>query len=59
METASGLYVIAGDTVPHFENMEVPAGEPFWPTGIYIDLEGALRKPPQAEEPRGFHSPRP
>jgi N-acyl homoserine lactone hydrolase len=38
VETASGLYVIAGDTVPHFENMEVPAGEPFWPTGIYIDL---------------------
>ena len=38
VETASGLYVIAGDTVPHFENMEVPEGEPFWPTGIYIDL---------------------
>jgi N-acyl homoserine lactone hydrolase len=38
VETASGLYVIAGDTVPHFENMEVPANEPFWPTGIYIDL---------------------
>jgi glyoxylase-like metal-dependent hydrolase (beta-lactamase superfamily II) len=38
VETASGLYVIAGDTVPHFENMEVPANEPFWPTGLYIDL---------------------
>lgn len=38
VETASGLYVIAGDTVPHFENMEVPSGEPFWPTGLYIDL---------------------
>lgn len=38
VETASGLHVIAGDTIPHFENMDVPAGEPFWPTGIYIDL---------------------
>ncbi len=38
VDTASGLYVIAGDTVPHFENMEVPVDEPFWPTGIYIDL---------------------
>jgi N-acyl homoserine lactone hydrolase len=38
VETASGLYVIAGDTVPHFENMEVPEGEPFWPTGLYIDM---------------------
>jgi N-acyl homoserine lactone hydrolase len=38
VETAAGLYVIAGDTVPHFENMEVPANEPFWPTGLYIDL---------------------
>ncbi len=38
VETVAGLYVIAGDTVPHFENMEVPADEPFWPTGIYIDL---------------------
>lgn len=39
VETASGLYVIAGDTIPHFENMEVPPDEPFWPTGIYIDLK--------------------
>jgi N-acyl homoserine lactone hydrolase len=38
VETSEGLYVIAGDTVPHFENMEVPADEPFWPTGLYIDL---------------------
>jgi len=38
VQTAAGLYVIAGDTVPHFENMEVPADEPFWPTGLYIDL---------------------
>ena len=38
VETALGLYVIAGDTVPHFENMDVPADEPFWPTGLYIDL---------------------
>ncbi len=38
VETPSGLYIIAGDTVPHYENMEVPADEPFWPTGLFIDL---------------------
>ena len=38
VDTASGLYIIAGDTVPHFENMEEPANEPFWPTGLYMDL---------------------
>lgn len=38
VETAAGLYVIAGDTVPHFENMEGSAKKPFWPTGLYVDL---------------------
>jgi N-acyl homoserine lactone hydrolase len=38
VNTASGLYIIAGDTVPHYENMDVPASEPFWPTGLFIDL---------------------
>lgn len=38
VETAGGLYVLPGDAVPHFSNMEVRAGEPFWPNGIYVDL---------------------
>jgi N-acyl homoserine lactone hydrolase len=38
VDTEAGLYVVAGDTVPHFENMEVPAGEPFIVTAIYVDM---------------------
>lgn len=38
VQTAKGLYVIAGDTIPTFENMEVPDDEPFWPSGLYVDL---------------------
>jgi len=38
VETSVGLYVLVGDSVPHFENMAVPDGEPFWPSGIYVDL---------------------
>jgi N-acyl homoserine lactone hydrolase len=38
VDTAEGLYVLPGDAVPHFANMEVGAGEPFWPNGIYVDL---------------------
>jgi N-acyl homoserine lactone hydrolase len=39
VETSCGLYVLAGDSVPQFENMEVPLGEPFWPSGIYVNLK--------------------
>ncbi len=38
VETAAGVYVLAGDNVPLFENMQVRADEPFWPNGIYVDL---------------------
>jgi hypothetical protein len=26
------------DTITHYVNMEVPAGESFWPNGIFVDL---------------------
>ncbi|HVN97861.1 MAG TPA: N-acyl homoserine lactonase family protein [Syntrophorhabdaceae bacterium] len=39
VETSEGLYILPGDTIPHFENMAVPDGEPFWPTGIYVSLD--------------------
>lgn len=38
VDTKEGLYVIAGDTVTHFVNMDVPQGDSFWPNGIYVDL---------------------
>jgi N-acyl homoserine lactone hydrolase len=38
VETSAGLHVIAGDTVQHFENIEVADDEPFWPSGLYVDL---------------------
>jgi N-acyl homoserine lactone hydrolase len=38
VDTEKGLYILAGDTITHFVNMDVPAGDSFWPNGIYIDL---------------------
>lgn len=38
VRTERGLYIIAGDTIPQFENMAVSDGEPFWPNGMYVDL---------------------
>lgn len=39
VDTAKGLYVIAGDSIPTFENMEVAADQSFWPSGLYVDLK--------------------
>jgi glyoxylase-like metal-dependent hydrolase (beta-lactamase superfamily II) len=38
VQTAQGLYVIAGDTIPTYENIKVADDEPFWPSGLYVDL---------------------
>jgi N-acyl homoserine lactone hydrolase len=38
VETEKGLYILAGDCIPQFENMAVPDGQPFWPSGIFVDL---------------------
>jgi N-acyl homoserine lactone hydrolase len=38
VETSEGLYVLAGDSIPHFANMDVPDNQPFWPSGIYVNL---------------------
>ncbi len=38
VETEKGPYVIAGDTVTHFESMAVPQNEPFLAGPIYTDL---------------------
>jgi N-acyl homoserine lactone hydrolase len=38
IDTESGLFVLAGDTIAHYVNMEVPKGDSFWPGPLYVDL---------------------
>ncbi len=39
VDTESGLFVIAGDTIAHYVNMDVPKGASFWPGPLYVDLK--------------------
>jgi glyoxylase-like metal-dependent hydrolase (beta-lactamase superfamily II) len=60
VDTAKGLYVIAGDTITHFENMDVPAGDSFWPNAIYTDLSeyyGSLDRLRDLRDHGGFILP--
>jgi len=38
VDTSGGLYVIAGDTITHYLNMDVPEGASFWPGPLYVGL---------------------
>jgi N-acyl homoserine lactone hydrolase len=38
VETEGGLFVLAGDTIAHYVNMDVPKGASFWPSPLYVDL---------------------
>jgi N-acyl homoserine lactone hydrolase len=38
VDTESGLFILAGDTIAHYVNMEVPEGASFWPSPLYVDL---------------------
>ncbi len=38
VDTAKGVHVIAGDTITHYLNMDVPQGDSFWPNPLYVDL---------------------
>ena len=38
VDTEGGLFVLAGDTIVHYVNMEVPKGESFLPSPLYVDL---------------------
>jgi N-acyl homoserine lactone hydrolase len=38
INTAKGLYIIAGDTITHYLSVEVPEGTPFLPGPLYVDL---------------------
>jgi glyoxylase-like metal-dependent hydrolase (beta-lactamase superfamily II) len=43
IDTESGLHVIAGDTIAHYINMDVPEGASFWPGPLYVDLREYYR----------------
>ena len=58
VDTAKGLYVLAADTITHFENMAVPDGHSFWPGPIYVDLGAGISEPRPAENPGRDHSSR-
>ncbi len=38
VDTDDGLFVLAGDTIAHYVNMDVPVGASFWPGPLYVDL---------------------
>jgi len=38
VQTREGIYTIAGDTIPLFDNLKVPEHDPFIPSGNFIDL---------------------
>ena len=38
VDTEIGLFIIAGDTIAHYVNMDVPKGASFWPGPLYVDL---------------------
>jgi N-acyl homoserine lactone hydrolase len=38
VDTEGGLFVLAGDTIAHYVNMDVPKGASFWPSPLYVDL---------------------
>ena len=57
VETSEGLYVLAGDSIPHFENMNVRDDEPFWPNGIYVNLHEYYETLHRLRELRGVILP--
>jgi len=38
VDTESGLFILAGDTIAHYVNMEVPEGDSFVPGPLYVNL---------------------
>ena len=39
VRTSEGEYLIAGDTIPLYDNLDVADDAPFIPNGIFTDLE--------------------
>ncbi len=57
IDTAKGPCILAGDTITNFENMDVPAGDSFWPNGIYTDLEAQYKSLDRLRDLGGFILP--
>jgi N-acyl homoserine lactone hydrolase len=57
VETSEGLYILAGDSIPQFANMDVCADEPFWPNGIYVNLHEYYQTLDRLKDLRGVILP--
>jgi glyoxylase-like metal-dependent hydrolase (beta-lactamase superfamily II) len=62
VQTREGLYIIAGDNIPYFENMAVPDHRPFLPSPVYVDLKEYYESLERLKRLNGFilpgHDPR-
>jgi len=57
IQTREGLYIIAGDTIPLFENMAVPDEARFLPSSIFIDLKDYSQSLDRIKKLGGFILP--
>lgn len=57
VDTEKGLYIIAGDTITHFLNMDVPDDESFLPGPIYVDLRETYESLDRLKNMGGFILP--
>jgi len=57
VQTQKGLYTIAGDTIPLFENFAVPDDVPFLPGAIFIDLKEYFESLERIKKLGGFILP--
>ena len=62
VQTREGLYIIASDNIPFFENMAVPENASFWPSSIFVDLKEYYESLDRIKSLKGFilpgHDPR-
>ena len=57
VETTEGAYIIAGDTISHFEQMSIPGSDSFWPGAVYVDLREYCQSLDQLKHLGGFILP--
>lgn len=57
VETEKGDYILAGDTITHFEQMSIPGSDSFWPGAIYVDLREYYHSLDRLKHLRGFILP--
>jgi glyoxylase-like metal-dependent hydrolase (beta-lactamase superfamily II) len=57
VQTREGLYIIAGDNIPFFENMAVPDHRPFWPNPVFVDLKDYYESLDRVKRLKGFILP--